>query len=136
MNGRNRRHRPQNQGGKPENRPPHPELKLRWRDDGALVADIGDGRSPPAQPATVWLVGFDRMHTTQVLAGENEGKTAWDHRPVRSFRRLGAWAGWSEELVVPPDEAKALSDYGAAVLVQLDGTGPIITAASIGLPKP
>jgi len=119
-----------------ENRPPHPELKLRWRDDGALVADIGDGRSPPAQPATVWLVGFDRMHTTQVLAGENEGKTAWDHRPVRSFRRLGAWAGWSEELVVPPDEAKALSDYGAAVLVQLDGTGPIITAASIGLPKP
>jgi hypothetical protein len=119
-----------------EKRSPHPDLKLRWRDDGALVADIGDGRSPPGQPAIVWLVGFDRMHTTEVLSGENEGRTAWDHHPVRYFRRLGAWAGWSEELVVPADEAKNLGDYGAAILVQQDGAGPILTAASIALPKP
>jgi len=118
-----------------ENRPPHPDLKLHWRDDGALLVDLGDGRSPSGQPATVWLVGFDRMHTTQVMAGENEGKTAWDHRPVRSFRRLGGWAGYSEELVVPPDEAKNLGDYGAAIIVQQDGTGPILTAASATLPQ-
>jgi hypothetical protein len=116
-------------------RPPHPDLKLRWRDDGALLVDIGDGRSPSGQPATVWLIGFDRMHTTQVMAGENEGKTAWDHHPVRSFRRLGAWAGFSEELVVAPDEAKNLGDFGAAIIVQQDGTGPILTAASAALPQ-
>lgn len=119
-----------------EKRPPRPDVKLHWRDDGALLADIGDGKSPPAQPATVWLVGYDRMHTTQVLAGENQGKTTWDHHPVRSFRRLGAWAGSSEQLVVPPDEAKNLGDYGAAVLVQIDGSGLILTAASIDLQKP
>jgi len=118
-----------------EKHPPRPALKLRWREDGALLADIGDGQSPPAQPATVWLIGYDRMHTTQVLSGENEGKTAWDHRPVRSFKRIGAWAGWQEQLVVPPEEAKNLGDLGAAVLVQLDGNGPILTAASIEIPQ-
>jgi len=118
-----------------EKRLPHPALKLHWRNDGALVADLGEGRSPPDAPATVWLIGYDNLRTNPVLAGENEGKVAWDHHPVRSFRRLGAWAGWSEQLVVPPDEAKNLSDYGAAVLLQLDGTGPILTAASIDMPK-
>src|SRR6185437_226641 len=38
-------------------RRPHPSLTLHWRDDGALVADVGDGPSPPGQPATLWLVG-------------------------------------------------------------------------------
>src|SRR5579875_3671798 len=113
------------------NRKPHPDLTLHWRADGALLADIGQGQSPPGQPATLWLVGFDNMHTMAVTAGENEGKTAWDHHPVRSFRRLGSWAGWSEELIVPPEEAKHLGDYGAAVLLQENGTGPILTAASI-----
>jgi len=114
---------------------PHPTLSLHWRGDGALIADLGDGKSPPGEPATVWLVGYDSLHTNPVLAGENEGKTAWDHNAVRSFRRLGSWAGWSEQLVVPPEEAQKLSDYAAAVLLQLDGTGPILTAASIELPK-
>ena len=111
-----------------------PALKLRWRDDGALLADIGEGTSPSSQPATLWLVGFDNMRTMSVTAGENQGKTAWDHHPVRSFRRLGSWAGWSEELIVPPEEAKHLSDYGAAVLLQQDGDGPILAAAAITLP--
>ena len=115
-------------------RAPHPDLTLRWRDDGALVADIGEGPSPPGQPATLWLVGFDNLDTVAVTSGENQGKTAWDHHPVRSFRRLGSWAGWSEELIVPPAEAKTLSNYGAAVLLQANGSGPILTAASIQLP--
>jgi hypothetical protein len=116
------------------NRAPHPDLTLRWRDDGALVADIGEGKSPSGQPATLWLVGYDNLHTMAVTAGENQGKTAWDHHPVRSFRRLGSWAGWSEELIVPAEEAQHLSDYAAAVLLQENGTGPILTAASIQLP--
>jgi hypothetical protein len=114
-------------------RKPHPSLSLHWRADGALVADVGDGQSPPSQPATLWLVGFDKMHTMAVTTGENAGKTAWDHHAVRSFRRLGSWAGWSEELIVPSEEAKNLGDYGAAVLLQQDGNGPILTAASIQL---
>jgi hypothetical protein len=112
-------------------RRPHPNLTLRWRDDGALVAGVGDGQSPQGEPATLWLVGFDKMHTMAISAGENAGKTSWDHHAVRSFRRLGSWAGYSEELIIPPDEAKNLGDYGAAVLLQLNGSGPILTAATV-----
>ena len=113
---------------------PHPTLTLRWRQDGALLADIGEGKSPSGEPATLWLVGFDNMHTMSVTAGENQGKTAWDHHPVRTFRRLGSWAGWSEEVAVPPEEAQHLGDYAAAVLLQENGTGPILTASSIPVP--
>ena len=73
-------------------------------------------------------------HATPVLRGENEGKTLTDYQVVRSYRRIGAWAGWSMELIVPPDEAKALGDGGVAVLLQAQGTGPILTAARIGMP--
>jgi hypothetical protein len=113
---------------------PHPSLKLRWREDGALVANLSDGQSPPGAPATVWLLGYDHMHTNRILAGENEGRTAWDYHPVRSFRRLGAWAGWSEELTVPAEEAKTLGDDCAVVLLQLDGTGAILVAAELDMP--
>jgi hypothetical protein len=113
---------------------PHPSLVLHWLPNGALAVDIGDGQSPLDAPATIWLVGFDHPHTTPVLKGENEGKTLTDYQAVRSYRRIGAWAGWSMELMVPPDQAKALGDGGVAVLVQAQGTGPILTAARIGVP--
>lgn len=117
-------------------RAPHPPLTLRWRDDGALLADVGSGKAPPTAPATVWLVGYDNLDTMMVTAGENEGKMAWDHHTVRSFRRLGSWAGWSEELVVPADEVRHLGNYAVAVLLQVDGAGPILTAATIRTPPP
>jgi hypothetical protein len=115
------------------NRPPHPDLGLHWRGDGALVADIGASRAEVTAPATLWLVGFDKMHTMPVTAGENQGLTSWDHHPVRSFRRLGDWNGTAEQLVVPADEAKHLGEY-AAVLLQVNGNGPILTAASLAQP--
>jgi len=114
------------------NKPPHPTLTLVWREDGALAIDVGSGTSPAGNPATLWLVGYDRQHVTPVPRGENEGRTLTDVHPVRSYRKLGAWAGWSAEFIVPADEAKALGDGGIAVLLQRDGAGPILTASAIG----
>jgi hypothetical protein len=114
--------------------PPHPSLALRWRNDGALLVDVGDGTSPPVEPATIWLVGFDQPHTTKVLRGENEGTTATDYQAVRSYKRIGAWPGWALELVVPAADAKGLGNGGIAVLLQVEGTGPILAAARIALP--
>lgn len=111
---------------------PHPTLILVWREDGALAIDVGAGASPAGNPATLWLVGYDQQHITSVPRGENEGRTLTDVHPVRSYRKLGAWAGWSAEFIVPADEAKALGDGGIAVLLQRDGTGPILTASAIG----
>jgi hypothetical protein len=109
----------------------HPDLTLRWREDGALLVDIGGGDSPQESPADVWLVGFDKPHETQVLHGENEGQTLTDYQVVRTYKRLGAWPGWSLELVVPAGDAASLGSGGIAVLVQSAGVGPILSAAEI-----
>ncbi|MGH6995756.1 MAG: DUF1223 domain-containing protein [Stellaceae bacterium] len=110
---------------------PRPTLALHWRADGALAVDVGSGESPAGQPATLWLIGYDSTHTTQVLRGENEGLTITDFHPVRSYSQLGKWAGWSAEFIVPAAKAKTLGDGGIAVLLQERGTGPILTAAEI-----
>lgn len=110
---------------------PRPTLALHWREDGALAVDVGSGQSPAGQPATLWLIGFDSTHTTQVLRGENEGHTITDFHPVRSYSQLGKWAGWSAEFIVPAAKVKTLGTGGIAVLLQERGTGPILTAAEI-----
>lgn len=110
---------------------PRPTLALHWRADGALAVDVGTGDSPAGQPATLWLVGYDSAHTTQVLQGENEGRTVTDYHPVRSYSQLGKWAGWSTEFIVPAAQVTTLGNGGIAVLLQEHGTGPILTAAEI-----
>lgn len=110
---------------------PRPTLALHWRADGALAVDVGSGQSPAGQPATLWLIGYDATHTTQVLRGENEGRTITDFHPVRSYSALGKWAGWSAEFIVPAAKVKTLGNGGIAVLLQEHGTGPILTAAQI-----
>jgi hypothetical protein len=111
--------------------PSPPALTLRRREDGALLIDIGAGESPPRAPADIWLIGFDRPHETQVLRGENEGQTLTEYQVVGSYRRLGAWPGWSLELVVPAAEAAALGDGGIAVVLQAAQLGPVLAAAQI-----
>jgi len=107
------------------------DLELRWREDGALLVEVGAGQSPAGAPADIWLVGYDKPHETQVLRGENAGRTAVDYQAVRSYRRIGAWPGWSLELVVPPAETAGLGTGGIAILVQTAGLGPVIAARRI-----
>jgi len=108
-----------------------PTVALHWREDGALAVDVGEGTSPPGEPATLWLVGYDATHTTKILRGENGGRTLTDYHPVHSYRQLGKWAGWSTEFIVPAAEVKTLGNAGIAVLLQERGTGPILNAAQI-----
>ena len=92
-----------------------------WRcigaQNGALAVDVGDGASPPTPPRPSGSSASTGARHP-VLRGENEGHTLTEYQAVRSYRRIGAWAGWSMELIVPPDEAKALGDGGVAVLLQ------------------
>jgi len=107
------------------------DLELRWREDGALLVEVGAGKSPAKAPADIWLIGYDKPHETEVLRGENAGRTATDYQAVRAYRRIGAWPGWSLELTVPRDQVTGIGTGGIAVLVQTAGQGPVIAARRI-----
>jgi hypothetical protein len=103
---------------------------LTRADNGRLTVHIDAGM--PSEPASIWLVGFDREHTTHVLHGENEGRTLKDYQVVRSFREIGTWNGAARDLDITSDAVSG--DGGVAVLVQLHGTGRIIGAAILKPP--
>src|SRR5258708_4678716 len=66
--------------------------------NGRLTVHIEAGTPP--EPASIWLVGFDREHTTRVLHGENQGRTLKDYQVVRSFQEIGTWNGAALDLDV------------------------------------
>jgi hypothetical protein len=98
--------------------------------NGHLTVHIEAGT--PLEPASIWLVGFDREHTTRVLHGENEGRTLKDYQVVRSFQEIGTWNGAALDLDVAGNTV--LGDGSVAILVQLRGTGRIIGAATLKPP--
>jgi hypothetical protein len=98
--------------------------------NGHLTVHIDAGST--SERALIWLVGFDRVHTTSVLRGENEGRTLKDYHVVRSFREIGTWSGAAVDLDIAANAASG--DGSIAVLVQLHGTGRIIGAAALKPP--
>jgi hypothetical protein len=108
---------------------PGPALSLERRPGGGFHLHVGAGKT--SSPATLWLVGFDRRHKTDVLRGENEGRIATDYQVVRSFKAVGVWRGQALDLDLP---AGAAVGDAAALLLQANGTGPILTAAKLAGP--
>jgi hypothetical protein len=111
----------------------HPSITLTRGADGQITVHIGATPSGESANAVVWLVSFDRRHSTNVPRGENGGRTLIDYNAVRSLERIGAWTGEPLDLSVAASSAPG--DGGIAALLQQDGTGPILTAARIDLPQ-
>ena len=86
-----------------------------------------DGSGPPGIYDIV-LVTYDRERRTAVTAGENRGQTLVEANVVRSFERVGQWAGVPVRLTVPLDAMPG--GGGCAVLLQRAGVGPIAAAAA------
>jgi hypothetical protein len=94
--------------------------------DGVRVRVAGGG--PEMRRATLWLIGFDRHHETQVGAGENGGRTLAEWQIVRGLEPLAEWTGKPYETVVP---AAALARYEHAALVLQEPGGRILGAAAV-----
>lgn len=109
---------------------PHVGVAVTRAPGGQILVHIEAGQT--AEPATIWLVGFDREHTTQVPRGENEGRVLRDYQVVRSLKEIGSWTG--EALDLSLAENAATGDGGVGVLVQLRGTGRILGAACVKTP--
>ncbi|MEJ0068911.1 MAG: DUF1223 domain-containing protein [Pseudomonadota bacterium] len=98
-------------------------VELAAQADGLRVR-IGGG--PALRPATLWLVGFDRHHVTQIGAGENGGRSLAEWNIVRGFEPLGDWQGTPVETNVP---AVKLAGYERVAVVLQEAGGRVLGAA-------
>ena len=78
---------------------------------------------------TVWLVYFDKQHTTAIPRGENAGKTLTYYNVVREIRRVAEYRGADLEVDLPRTGAKGGRFDRVAVLVQEPDGGRIVGAA-------
>ncbi len=99
------------------------DIAVSMTADGLQIAVDGDH----AGDASIWLVQFDVEHTTDVLRGENKGKTLINHHVVRTTQRVGEWSG-SAVTIDATDNRGA--GQGCAVLVQTEALGPLLGAAT------
>ncbi len=79
-----------------------------------VTVKIGAG----AGTATILLIGFDALHTTQIGGGENGGATLREANVVRSLASLGGWTGIPMSYTIP----KPAGEHMAVLLQQADGT--------------
>jgi hypothetical protein len=86
-----------------------------------LTIEVGAG----AGSASLWLVGYDDRHTTNIGRGENGGLTETEVDIVRSIRLIATWTGGSLHLTVPRPTGQR-----AAVLLQ-GANGRILGAAEL-----
>jgi len=110
-----------------------PSITLARNGDGQITVHVDAAQSVEPGDSAVWLVSFDRRHSTEVVRGENGGRTLIDYNAVRSLERIGTWTGEALDLPVAADSASG--DGGIAVLLQQGGSGRILTAARIDLPE-
>jgi hypothetical protein len=99
-----------------------------------LLRRLRIGAAKLDEPATVWLIGFDRAQETAVKAGENNGRRLANHNVVREMISVGSWDGSTAELPLDLGQVAGNCD-AAAILVQVGGTGPIVAAAQVALPR-
>lgn len=81
------------------------------RIDGEYEISVAAGHTQ----TTVWLAYFDRHQVTEVVAGENKGKTMENHHVVRSFAEVAQSNGESLTLRVAASDDP---NVGCAVLLQ------------------
>ncbi len=107
----------------------HRKLRITFQKshDGALWATVPEGET--RTPADVWLVLYDRSHTTTIKSGENRDRTLTYYNVVREIRHIGAWNGAKRSYALAIQEAVTDSRTGCVVIVQAQGMGPILGAA-------
>ncbi len=101
---------------------------------GRAVIRIG-GDSSQKGSAAVWLAFYDSRHVTEIRSGENGGVKLVNANVVRTFRRIGDWAGKPVKIDLSLKELGAEGRDRCAVMVQQNGNGQILGAVSFALPR-
>ena len=118
----------------------HIRLRQQAADDRVAVSISGDAHADSLTAAlkgdggrtgdcAVWLVYFDKKHTTEIPRGENAGKTLSYYNVVREIRRVAEYRGADLAIDLPRTGEKGARYDRVALLVQQPGGGRIVGAA-------
>ncbi len=97
------------------------------RNGKAMQVALSESGHP--MKADVFIIVYDKEHTTKIKRGENRGKTMTNFNVVRSLKRIATWQGEAAVLSSPLD---GIGD-ACAVIVQSRATGAILGAAKVVL---
>ncbi|HVR67185.1 MAG TPA: DUF1223 domain-containing protein [Verrucomicrobiae bacterium] len=95
---------------------------------GKLRVTAPPMRIDQAKPASLWLAVYSRRNETPVSRGENSGSILVEYNIVQELRRLGPWTGNAIDMEL--DMNMADKNMGCAVILQVDGNGPILGVAA------
>ena len=98
--------------------------------EGGLKIDIPSGTFDD-ESARVIVAAYDAKHDTEIMRGENSGKTLSNYNVVRDMARVGRWTGQAASYTVTEEQLKMAGRDGCAVLLQSTKTGRILGAAKI-----
>ncbi|HUN52011.1 MAG TPA: DUF1223 domain-containing protein [Candidatus Sulfotelmatobacter sp.] len=105
----------------------HIPLAVSQAKDGKLIVEVPSAKTK--HDAVLWLIRYDSKHSVAIEHGENSGSTLTYYNVVRNIEKLGSWNGQATKIDVDP---ATLSDADhALVLLQTDGTGPILGYARL-----
>jgi hypothetical protein len=90
-----------------------PDVPVHVSGGAMITVSVGAGSGA----ATIWLFGFDGMHTTRIGGGENGGATLKEVNVVRSITSLGGWSGTAMTYTMP----KPAGEHMAVLLQEADG---------------
>ena len=96
-----------------------------------VMIDIAAGAA--TKEATLWLMAFAPVISTEIKKGENAGKTIAYHNVVRKMVPAGMWHGEAAKIVLPRESVIPEDCKGWVALLQDGKVGPIIGAATGGV---
>lgn len=110
------------------------EVKVALPARKAMAKKSSEHGQPKTKVATLWLVAYDDVHTTEIKKGENRGRTLSYHNVVRSMKPVATWEGKQLEVVLNLAEEIAAGYKNCAVLLQAGEGGRILAAARLPMP--
>jgi len=106
------------------------ELRFLPEDGGKVVIPAGHA---PDGGAPIWLAVYDDAHETEILRGENRGKTLRYSHVVRELEQIGTWNGAAMEIPLDLPAAAQRGRDGCAIIVQAGRGGPVLGAVAMDL---
>ncbi len=110
-----------------DSRPDPPRIDVSINDNMISIAIVAPVEAPSAS-GNIWLVHYDKVHTTGVTSGENQGRSLVNRNVVTDLKMLGLWQGASVELDDISFSALA-TNQACAIIVQGSNAGRILAAA-------